>query len=356
MLLDEILKCRGPGEQGPRSIAIIGMAKNAGKTVVLNQIIKEASEKQIPLAVLSYGRDGEQRDVLTRKPKPSITLPKGTIFATTHRLWKLSGIPAVILKESRWNTVLGKVLLLQSTEDAGENTIELAGLNKSAQIQEMKHSIDSELMLIDGALDRRSSAMPAIADGFILATGAVLSADAEIVCDKTISALERLLLPECTPGEIPGYCAYMVQDHQQLDQWIDCRNSFGMADIQKCIDEWKKNPGGRLTIPGAFSDGMAEKLLRGIEKGVEIIVQDGTKLFLDDRHFTLLWKKGFRITSQKSMKLLAVTVNPYSPYLEQEVPSEKLRDLLKEKLKNRFPELNIPVVNVRSESYFRNQR
>ena len=71
---------------GARSIAVIGLAKNSGKTVTLNAIIKGAQASGISVGVASAGRDGEKLDALTGLPKPKIALQKGTLVATAERL------------------------------------------------------------------------------------------------------------------------------------------------------------------------------------------------------------------------------------------------------------------------------
>ena len=57
---------------GFRSVSIIGMCKNAGKTTVLNRLIQELSHSGQVLALTSIGRDGEDKDLVTGTKKPGI--------------------------------------------------------------------------------------------------------------------------------------------------------------------------------------------------------------------------------------------------------------------------------------------
>ncbi len=50
-------------------------------------------------------------------------------------------------------------------------------------------------MLIDGSIDRRAASSPAVADGLVMATGAVLSEDIEEVVAATKDAVELVRLP-----------------------------------------------------------------------------------------------------------------------------------------------------------------
>ncbi len=46
-------------------VSVVGMAKNAGKTVTLNEIINQSMESGTLLGLTSIGRDGETQDVVT---------------------------------------------------------------------------------------------------------------------------------------------------------------------------------------------------------------------------------------------------------------------------------------------------
>lgn len=62
--------------QSVRSLSIIGMCKNAGKTTVLNKLIAELNESRVRLGLTSIGRDGESTDLVTRTAKPAYTFMK----------------------------------------------------------------------------------------------------------------------------------------------------------------------------------------------------------------------------------------------------------------------------------------
>ncbi len=62
-----------------RTLSIVGMAKNAGKTTALNFLIEEAMDEGVKLGITSTGRDGERQDVVTGTEKPRVYLDEGTI-------------------------------------------------------------------------------------------------------------------------------------------------------------------------------------------------------------------------------------------------------------------------------------
>ena len=83
--------------QGVRSLSIIGMCKNAGKTTVLNKLIAELNESSVCLGLTSIGRDGESTDLVTRTAKPGIYVYEGTLVATAVDMFRLSDITREII-------------------------------------------------------------------------------------------------------------------------------------------------------------------------------------------------------------------------------------------------------------------
>lgn len=81
-----------------RSLSIIGMCKNAGKTTVLNRILSEMQETGKTLGLTSIGRDGESVDVVTQTHKPGIYVREGTLIATAVEMLKYCDISRELSK------------------------------------------------------------------------------------------------------------------------------------------------------------------------------------------------------------------------------------------------------------------
>ena len=47
-----------------KTVSIVGMAKNAGKTTALNYLLEEAYDEGLRMGVTSTGRDGETSDLV----------------------------------------------------------------------------------------------------------------------------------------------------------------------------------------------------------------------------------------------------------------------------------------------------
>jgi len=181
---------------GMARIAFVGLAKNTGKTTALAALIPELHARGERLGVTSVGRDGEVTDVLNQAiRKPALRLPAGSLVATTQTLLHASGIAHQVLARTSHRTPLGPVLVAELAE-AGE--LEVAGPSTASGIRAvgdlmLTHGCDR--VLADGSIDRRGTAAPSVADGVVMATGAVLGAEVETVVRRTRAAVDLVRVP-----------------------------------------------------------------------------------------------------------------------------------------------------------------
>ena len=71
-----------------KTLSIVGMCKNAGKTTVLNRLLSLKANGEV-WGLTSIGRDGESTDVVTGTEKPGIFVPQGTLIATAKDMLRL---------------------------------------------------------------------------------------------------------------------------------------------------------------------------------------------------------------------------------------------------------------------------
>ena len=83
-----------------KTLSIVGMAKNAGKTTALNYLIEEADDEGITLGITSTGRDGETQDLVTGTEKPKVYLYEDTIVSVPTQLYDLAEAGLEIVKKS----------------------------------------------------------------------------------------------------------------------------------------------------------------------------------------------------------------------------------------------------------------
>lgn len=92
------------------SLSVIGLSKNAGKTTVLNALIRDAPKAGV-LGILSMGVDGEKHDAISGREKPLIRVRENMLVATSaHWLNRQPGHWEVI-QSCGIQSVMGKCSL-----------------------------------------------------------------------------------------------------------------------------------------------------------------------------------------------------------------------------------------------------
>jgi hypothetical protein len=184
-----------------RRLALVGLAKNTGKTETLAAILAEHARAGVRVGVTSIGRDGERHDVIdARIEKPAVRLQAGDLVASTGTLLRSSGTAHERLVQTGVRTPLGEVVIARLAE-AG--SLEVAGPSAASDVRAVSETmleLGAEQILIDGAVDRRAASSPAIADGLVIATGAVLSRELDEVVARTLDAIEVVRLPRTENG------------------------------------------------------------------------------------------------------------------------------------------------------------
>lgn len=84
--IEEILKCK--------SLSIVGLEKNTGKTECLNYILRQVKDSGKTIALTSIGTDGEKRDQVCQTAKPEIEVFEGMLFVTSE--------PGIIGRNGFW--------------------------------------------------------------------------------------------------------------------------------------------------------------------------------------------------------------------------------------------------------------
>lgn len=331
------------------TISIIGMAKNTGKTVTLNQIIEELYLKKYRIGLLSYGRDGENFDVITGKHKPPIKVYPGNFFVTADRVLNGSNLKFKKIDNTEITSMMGKVNIYQSLS---EGSVQLVGINRLSQLilirEIMKNKVD--YLLIDGALDRRSSALPKINGAVVLSTGAVIGYNLKEVIEKTKYEVEKLQLKTLKKKKD----LITLQDYHKnkegvlwtaKDEIISFKTPTSFLLIKE-IKNYIKQSGSKVKyifINGAFTNTIAENILDFKINNFKIIIPNSTKLFIDQMNYNILLKNNIVFKVLYPLNLIALTVNPYNPEGNDLDQKKMLTEIRKE--------FNILVFNVRSKDY-----
>lgn len=319
-------------------VSIIGMSKNSGKTVTLNHLIGEAMEKGVQLGLTSIGRDGESLDRVTETEKPRIFAEENTIVATTTALLAMGDANIEIMKVTPFRTPLGEVII---GKVRSPGYIQIAGpqsLRDIRQVAQNMLDLGAKFVIIDGALDRKSSAAPTISDGTILSTGAVISRDINRVLEETLHSLNILSLPQVDVGDVE-----MLEDLLSKDMMAVVSKDGDVEEIRlqtalgagHKIGEYLDTDSKYLLIPGSLVKGTLEDLTRTTRKykDVDIVVGDGTRIFIPPKDYLQFLRLGISIKVIHPINVIGVTINPYAPagyYFEPNEFLDRMRTYIKD--------------------------
>ncbi len=299
-----------------KTLSIVGMAKNAGKTTTLNHLIEQAEDEMIPLGVTSTGRDGETQDLVTGTEKPKVFLYEGTLVTIPTSLYGFGEAGLEILKKSKYRTSLGELLICKVVNSG---YVQIAGPVTTSESKELCNELltmGASLVLIDGAIDRRSIASPETSEAIVLSTGAVVSRSQKKVVEETAHIVSLYTLPELQNQAIKDAISNNNQEENILiigekeTKELNLLTGLGASRyIDEAIDENTKY----VYIPGAFTGSVISDIHYSKLKKVTFILKDPTKIFLDLLTFNQLRKKGLSIEVLCNIEIAAITVNPTAP-------------------------------------------
>lgn len=301
-----------------KSVSLVGMAKNVGKTVAFNHLVREAAGRGLALGLTSIGRDGEKTDAVFRIPKPGIYAPAGALLATARGTLRNCEAEVEVLAGTGFSTSLGEVVLCRVT---APGYVELAGatlVNHHRKVIRSLLSHGADLVLVDGALDRVSSAAPSLAEGTILSTGAALGPGIPDVLAKTRDRVERFGLPP-----VAGSKLRLCRDLMDVSKAALVTRSGGVRVLETggslvagaAVVRALTADTELVVLAGAVGNGVLEALTEGMANTgpVHLVIRNGTSLFAGRPVWQGFTAGGGTVSVVEPISLLAITVNPVSP-------------------------------------------
>jgi hypothetical protein len=313
-----------------RSIALIGLSKNAGKTTTTNHLletlISEKHYRSDELALTSLGLDGEATDALTGLPKPRYVPQAGLLIATTEELLILAereGTQFERLQQLSGSTAMGPVVIARILR-SGRVTI--AGPTLLHNLRHTIHQFDglgASLSIVDGAINRVGAAAPGITNACIICTGASAGATPETVARRTADVVRRLSTQQTSITDRDGFPACQARLCMYSFEKEVVITHFGGENMPLYESEWivkqiSTSQKPVFMLNGALTDTLTRALLIELSKmhtavPVELVVQDATRIFCHSAVIQRLHDRGLEIRVLKPIQVLALTANPFTP-------------------------------------------
>lgn len=309
-----------------RSLAIIGMGKNAGKTTVLNHILEalRRMKRERVVAVTSVGLDGEEEDLVTGGVKPRIFLSEGALLVTACGSLTRCDAVIEILALTGIHTAAGEIAIGRTRTNG---YVELAGPSVARDLalcERYCRGMDEDcLFIVDGALSRKSSAGGGLTEAVILVSGAANAPSLEALAAETARQVFFLTLPSVQEKEkelfsrvmstYPDHRAVFLSQGETAGQTM-CARSLPLLSIigeGKAIAGEFRRDDTALLLRGAITDHVLESLLSdGAFIDMMLVAEDGTRFFLSDKVVQQLTQRSVELAVLSELSLPLLCVNP----------------------------------------------
>lgn len=299
-------------KSGAKSLAVVGTAKNVGKTVTMNYLVSELASRGMTLGLISSGRDGEVIDVLTGEPKPSVVPPSGTWIATAEGVLGEAAMHIEIADVFERTGIFGRIVIGRMVESA---PIELVGPPTARELSLIVKNLlafGADIVLVDGALDRKAAASPQVTDATILSTGAVAGRNIKAIAEEM------------------GFWVWLLSRTEHEDERIrmlarKAVDTETVCLIRRLAEGFTLEPTPYVTVLGREDDilelaedavavvvpgAVTQEFVEAVWSWVEdeefcVIARDAVSIFVDK-------KPGLPLCVVDPMRVLAATVNPSS--------------------------------------------
>ncbi|HHW18016.1 MAG TPA: hypothetical protein GXX30_03835 [Firmicutes bacterium] len=309
-------------KSGARSVAVVGTAKNVGKTVTMSYLAQELASRGLVLGLVSSGRDGESIDSLTGEPKPSVVPPEGSWVATAEGVLGEAAAFIEIVDVLERIGLFGRLVVGRVVEQA---PIELVGPQSARELSALVKKLlafGADIVLVDGALDRRAAASPKVTEASILATGASSSANLKTIAEEIafLTWLWSRVPPESRLLETLSRKAMAMNVVTFIDQEFLLRPT----EYPTCLgfeEDILEESGDSIAVvvPGAVSEKFLSEARAWTErKDFAVIARDATCIFAAK-------DPGVKLHVIEPIHLLAITVNPVSYRGMSYEPKEMVR-------------------------------
>lgn len=298
----------------PSCTAIVGMAKNCGKTTTLNALSATFHAAGETVGLVSIGIDGEASDVLIGTPKPPVHVAPGQLIVTADAALDASGISFEWLESLGVRTPLGETVMARALE-VGE--VVLGGLRHRSDVRravELLGEAGASRTFVDGAYGRITAASPELTEATIVSTGAVVSDDPAELAALTLELLDRLTLPRAETTALRELASAAAErDRPLIDdpsgEPRELPSSSALLGLQRGRDLWEDHH-DTLAIPGLVSDGVIEELL-ALGRSGHLVLDNPTALQCSGRLFRRL-RARWNVVAVETIDVFGVSLNPTS--------------------------------------------
>lgn len=301
-----------------KSLAVIGLGKNTGKTFTLNQLLIEGRRLGLKTAITTIGVDGEELDSLFQHPKPKIMVSPDQIVANAKELLLKSNLDYEVLASTDIYTPLGEIILARILSHG--QTI-LAGPSTRYELMLMKAQLEevgADFLFVDGAVDRRSLAAPLATDTTVLAVGAEVAWDRSLLLEKFRHQYTLFTLSACPNRGLALKTKALTED-VKVALFSDCHLQHVLSHHDffhktELLSDYIDQGTETIYVRGMLTDEVLTKILANVAQvpALSILVSDSTSVFLSPQNLQRLLARPGSLQVLDPIHISAVTINPFN--------------------------------------------
>lgn len=301
------------------TLSFVGACQGTGKTTALQAFLDAHAGE--PVGVTSVGVDGAALNGASERSRAVLTVPRGAILATASGCLSHGDITREILADTGIHTPLGEVLIVKAHSGGW---IELAGPSVVADLTRVYRLLEAHgarRVFVDGAQGRLSLAAPSGGGAAVFTVRLDPARSVESCVADAGRVLAQLTLA-AAPPDISGRC--LVRDDEDRPAKLlvidrDTKNTRGFAtsDMGRDAVDVVCDSTVAIGIRGAVTNEFADRLLgqKPLARecgwsGLVLVVEDGTRLFLDDRRRERLRAAGIDVRAARPLTVACVAVHP----------------------------------------------
>ncbi len=300
-----------------RTISFIGLEKASGKTTTLKVFLQALKDKRV--GVTSIGTD-HQTINFPVDDHCLIYVSEGTVVATSRNSLKFCDTTKEILHTTGIQTPSGEIIVFKA-KSAGY--VFVAGpsmIADSIRIRDLLVAAGAEIVLIDGAIDRRSSAYPGLTDTIVV-TDSLFWQGEGLAQDKLSREMEILTTPVLEDKILYDLCLensgveasfFIIDEAQRIYIPPAAKPNNELITTISHFDKLIQ----AIYFRGALTNSLVSALLKADKKitakltNARIIVEDPTKLFVNAGSQQALLNQNIHIRVLKPVKIMALSLNP----------------------------------------------
>jgi hypothetical protein len=319
-------------QNSQRIVAVVGLAKNVGKTTLLNWLIKNLAQQNnsSTFGMITTGRDGEDFDLVGGHRKPKVFVPAGTFFSTRPEVIAQNSSALAIIQKLPYRAGGKRLWLVKALQTILTEIVGPASASEQIKLAQDILDRGADQVFIDGSLDRKSIALAAEVDGLVVVAGAEAGSLQQIKAE--LAKLQMLTQIECSQDLATKnkFVTYSVNGQVQTSSLRSILHQEStLLQLPKITEaEW-------IYFPAAFTERSYTKLVSALAQS-RFIFQHPLHIQLSADQLGKIYHK---IAVLSKIKIDGIALNSYSAkgnHLDSE--------LLRAEIRKTFAQL--PIIDV----------